>query len=91
MSLDTVTLATDVLVVGTGAAGLPAALAAASAGAGVILADRSLIGRSGATITAQMTVAIAHTLYIISRPIHNISVSSCLLHRSSIGMAARCH
>ncbi|WP_128565844.1 FAD-binding protein, partial [Methylobacterium crusticola] len=59
MSLDTVTLATDVLVVGTGAAGLSAALAAASVGAGVILADRSLIGRSGATIMAQMTVAAA--------------------------------
>ncbi|TGD97751.1 FAD-binding protein [Methylobacterium nonmethylotrophicum] len=59
MSLDTVTLATDVLVIGTGAAGLSAALAAASVGAGVILADRSLIGRSGATIMAQMTVAAA--------------------------------
>ncbi len=59
MSFDPVTLATDVLVIGAGAAGLSAALAAAPSGASVILADRSLIGRSGATIMAQMTVAAA--------------------------------
>lgn len=56
---ETVTLETDVLVVGSGAAGMAAALAAATGGARVILADRSLIGRSGATIMAQMTVAAA--------------------------------
>ena len=36
-----------------------AALEAAGAGADVILADRSLIGRGGATVMAQMTVAAA--------------------------------
>ena len=36
-----------------------AALEAARAGADVILADRSLIGRGGATVMAQMTVAAA--------------------------------
>jgi succinate dehydrogenase / fumarate reductase flavoprotein subunit len=36
-----------------------AALAAAQAGAQVLLIDRSLIGRGGATVMAQMTVAVA--------------------------------
>jgi succinate dehydrogenase / fumarate reductase flavoprotein subunit len=36
-----------------------AALAAARSGAQVLLADRSLIGRGGATVMAQMTVAVA--------------------------------
>src|ERR1700741_1065693 len=49
----------DVLIVGSGAAGMYAALAAARAGAGVLLVDRSLIGRGGATVMAQMTVAVA--------------------------------
>jgi len=49
----------DVLVVGSGAAGMYAAIAAARAGAGVLLVDRSLIGRGGATVMAQMTVAVA--------------------------------
>ncbi len=48
---------TDVLVVGAGGAGMYAALAASAAGAQVLLADRSLIGRGGATVMAQMTVA----------------------------------
>ncbi|MBI3514794.1 MAG: FAD-binding protein [Proteobacteria bacterium] len=52
-------LATDVLVIGAGAAGMYAALAAARAGARVLLVDRSLIGRGGATVMAQMTVAAA--------------------------------
>src|ERR1700753_1200296 len=50
---------TDVLVIGAGGAGMYAALEAARAGADVILADRSLIGRGGATFMAQMTVAAA--------------------------------
>ncbi|WP_239500930.1 FAD-binding protein [Achromobacter insolitus] len=50
---------TDVLVIGAGAAGMSAAVAAAQAGSRVLLADRSLIGRGGATIMAQMTVAAA--------------------------------
>src|SRR5581483_12464194 len=49
----------DVLVIGSGAAGMYAALAAARAGAQVLLVDRSLTGRGGATIMAQMTVAVA--------------------------------
>ncbi|MET0719496.1 MAG: FAD-binding protein, partial [Tardiphaga sp.] len=52
-------LETDVLVIGAGGAGMYAALEAARGGASVILADRSLIGRGGATVMAQMTVAAA--------------------------------
>src|ERR1700685_1798317 len=52
-------LESDVLVIGAGGAGMYAALEAARAGANVILADRSLIGRGGATVVAQMTVAAA--------------------------------
>jgi succinate dehydrogenase / fumarate reductase flavoprotein subunit len=52
-------LDTDVLIIGAGGAGMYAALEAAQAGASVILADRSLIGRGGATVMAQMTVAAA--------------------------------
>ena len=52
-------LVTDVLVIGAGGAGMYAALEAARSGADVILADRSLIGRGGATVMAQMTVAAA--------------------------------
>ncbi len=50
---------TDVLVIGAGGAGMYAALEAARTGAAVVLADRSLIGRGGATVMAQMTVAAA--------------------------------
>ena len=50
-------LETDVLVIGSGAAGMYAAIEAARAGCRVLLIDRSLIGRGGATIMAQMTVA----------------------------------
>jgi succinate dehydrogenase/fumarate reductase flavoprotein subunit len=50
---------TDVLVIGSGAAGMYAAIEAARAGCQVMLVDRSLIGRGGATVMAQMTVAVA--------------------------------
>src|SRR5450830_1969732 len=50
---------TDVLVIGSGAAGMYAAIEAARAGCHVMLIDRSLIGRGGATVMAQMTVAVA--------------------------------
>ncbi|MCB5363592.1 FAD-binding protein [Pusillimonas sp. CC-YST705] len=60
MSVDNVVeLETDVLVIGAGGAGMSAALTASQDGSRVILADRSLIGRGGATIMAQMTVAAA--------------------------------
>ncbi|MEP9353897.1 FAD-binding protein [Xanthobacter sp. KR7-65] len=54
---------TDVLVVGAGAAGISAAMSAAKGGAKVLLADKSLVGRGGATIMAQMTVAAALGTY----------------------------
>jgi succinate dehydrogenase / fumarate reductase, flavoprotein subunit len=50
---------TDVLVVGAGGAGMYAAIEAARGGMRVLLLDRSLIGRGGATVMAQMTVAVA--------------------------------
>jgi succinate dehydrogenase/fumarate reductase flavoprotein subunit len=50
----------DILIVGAGGAGMYAALSAARAGAErVLLVDKSLVGRGGATIMAQMTVAAA--------------------------------
>ena len=54
-----ITLNTDVLVVGAGGAGMYAAISAARSGADALLLDKSLIGRGGATIMAQMTVAAA--------------------------------
>ena len=59
MKLDPIAIDTDVLVIGSGAAGMYAAIEAARNGAHVLLADRSLIGRGGATVMAQMTVACA--------------------------------
>jgi succinate dehydrogenase/fumarate reductase flavoprotein subunit len=52
-------LSTDVLVVGAGGAGMYAAVAAAREGSRVLLLDKNLVGRGGATIMAQMTVAAA--------------------------------
>jgi succinate dehydrogenase/fumarate reductase flavoprotein subunit len=52
-------LTTDVLIVGAGGAGMYAAIAAAGCGASVILLDKGLVGRGGATVMAQMTVAAA--------------------------------
>ena len=56
---ETMHVETDVLIVGSGGAGMYAAIEAARAGASVFLADRSLVGRGGATVMAQMTVAVA--------------------------------
>ena len=52
-------LTTDVLIVGAGGAGMYAAVAAAREGRSVLLLDKGLVGRGGATIMAQMTVAAA--------------------------------
>ena len=52
-------ISTDVLIVGAGGAGMYAAISASRQGASVLLLDKSLIGRGGATIMAQMTVAAA--------------------------------
>jgi succinate dehydrogenase/fumarate reductase flavoprotein subunit len=59
MTPEPIAIDTDVLVIGSGAAGMYAAIEAARHGAQVLLADRSLIGRGGATVMAQMTVACA--------------------------------
>jgi succinate dehydrogenase/fumarate reductase flavoprotein subunit len=50
---------TDVLIVGAGGAGMYAAIAAARNGSSVLLLDKGQVGRGGATIMAQMTVAVA--------------------------------
>src|SRR5262245_8723374 len=52
-------LSTDVLIVGAGGAGMYAAIAAARRGASVLLLDKGQVGRGGATVMAQMTVAVA--------------------------------
>ena len=52
-------IVTDILIIGAGGAGMVAAIEAARGGAQVMLLDRSLIGRGGATVMAQMTVAAA--------------------------------
>jgi succinate dehydrogenase / fumarate reductase, flavoprotein subunit len=57
--VDPLHVETDVLIIGSGGAGMYAAIEAARAGCGVFLAERSLIGRGGATVMAQMTVAVA--------------------------------
>ena len=60
MSEEPIHLQTDVLVVGAGGAGMYAAQAAAEAGAErVLVLDKNVVGRGGATIMAQMTVAAA--------------------------------
>jgi succinate dehydrogenase / fumarate reductase flavoprotein subunit len=57
--LQPIHLETDVLVIGAGGAGMYAAIEAARGGARVLLLDRALIGRGGATVMAMMTVAVA--------------------------------
>jgi succinate dehydrogenase/fumarate reductase flavoprotein subunit len=57
--MEPMSIETDVLVIGSGAAGMYAAIEASRGGANVLLTDRSLIGRGGATVMAQMTVAAA--------------------------------
>jgi succinate dehydrogenase/fumarate reductase flavoprotein subunit len=57
--IDEITLESDVLVVGGGGAGMFAAVAAARNGANVLLIDKNVVGRGGATIMAQMTCASA--------------------------------
>ena len=59
MTREVMKVDTDVLVIGSGAAGMYAAIEAARNDAEVFLIDRSLIGRGGATVMAQMTVAVA--------------------------------
>ncbi|HEY1362795.1 MAG TPA: FAD-dependent oxidoreductase [Xanthobacteraceae bacterium] len=59
MSHEAMHVETDVLVIGSGGAGMYAAIEAARAGCSTFLIDRSLIGRGGATVMAQMTVAAA--------------------------------
>ncbi len=56
---DELTIEGDVLVVGGGGAGMFAAVAAARGGARVVLVDKNVVGRGGATIMAQMTCASA--------------------------------
>ena len=56
---DAITLETDVSIAGGGAAGMFAAIAAARGGAQVIVLDKNVVGRGGASIMAQMTCAAA--------------------------------
>src|SRR5471032_1848463 len=56
---DEITLESDILVVGAGGAGMFAAVAAARNGARVLVLDKNVVGRGGATIMAQMTCASA--------------------------------
>ena len=66
-----VAIETDVLVIGSGAAGMYAAIEASRGGARVFLIDRSLIGRGGATVMAQMTVAAALGEEVADAPRHH--------------------
>src|SRR6516162_3051422 len=71
MTLEPVAIETDVLVIGAGAAGMYAAIEASRGGARVFLVDRSLIGRGGATVMAQMTVAAALGEEVPDSPRHH--------------------
>jgi succinate dehydrogenase flavoprotein subunit len=71
MSHEPLGVETDVLVIGSGAAGMYAAIEASRSGARVFLVDRSLIGRGGATVMAQMTVAVALGEEVADAPRHH--------------------
>ena len=71
MPSESTSIETDVLVIGSGAAGMYAAIEASRAGARVLLIDRSLIGRGGATVMAQMTVAAALGEEVPDAPRHH--------------------
>jgi succinate dehydrogenase / fumarate reductase, flavoprotein subunit len=71
MAHEPLTIETDVLVIGSGAAGMYAAIEASRGGARVFLVDRSLIGRGGATVMAQMTVAAALGEEVPDAPRHH--------------------
>src|SRR5271166_4490717 len=71
MSHEPVAIETDVLVIGSGAAGMYAAIEASRGDARVFLVDRSLIGRGGATVMAQMTVAAALGEEVPDAPRHH--------------------
>jgi succinate dehydrogenase / fumarate reductase, flavoprotein subunit len=71
MSSEPLAIETDVLVIGSGAAGMYAAIEASRGGARVFLVDRSLIGRGGATVMAQMTVAAALGEEVPDAPRHH--------------------
>jgi succinate dehydrogenase flavoprotein subunit len=71
MHSEPLAIETDVLVVGSGAAGMYAAIEASRGGARVLLVDRSLIGRGGATVMAQMTVAAALGEEVPDAPRHH--------------------
>jgi len=71
MTEDPIAIETDVLVIGSGAAGMYAAIEASRGGARVFLVDRSLIGRGGATVMAQMTVAAALGEEVPDNPRHH--------------------
>ncbi|MFZ1150196.1 MAG: FAD-binding protein [Xanthobacteraceae bacterium] len=71
MTSEPVAIETDVLVIGSGAAGMYAAIEASRGGARVFLVDRSLIGRGGATVMAQMTVAAALGEEVPDAPRHH--------------------
>ena len=75
-ALTSMNVETDVLVIGSGAAGMYAAIEAARSGAKVLLADRSLIGRGGATVMAQMTVAAALGEEVPDDPSHHYETRS---------------
>lgn len=81
----------DVLVIGSGGAGLRAAIAAAEQGAHVVVADKGTIGRTGATFTARSDwmafgAALGHADSSDSPHEHwiDIMVKGCLVCRPEL-------